>query len=55
MGYKTRSNYSGVCVKSCENRGNSCSKCIRFSNYKERGIKEGGIDEATGNNFKCEV
>lgn len=35
MSYKTRSNYPGICAKSCANRGKKCITCIRYSNFRD--------------------
>lgn len=35
MGYKTRSNYAGICVKACVNRNKKCKECIRYSQLEE--------------------
>jgi len=35
MGYKSRGNWRiGACLKRCANRGELCTDCFRFSNFK---------------------
>jgi hypothetical protein len=33
MGYKSRGNYGGVCVKDCLNRHKRCEDCFRSCNH----------------------
>lgn len=43
MGYKSRSNYKGVCVRQCANRDKDCNKCVRYSYYKLQETSKEGI------------
>lgn len=38
MGYKSRSVYVSYCIRKCENRGKKCKQCLRFSEFKEKGV-----------------